>query len=51
MKPVTIDYRDVNDNQTKFEGKTTANIRIDGKERQLELLVTTKQTHPLLGLD
>ena len=51
MKPVTIDYRDVNDNKTKFEGKTTANITIDGKERQLELLVTTKQTHPLLGLD
>ena len=51
MKPVTIDYRDVNDNKIKFEGKTTANIPIDGKERQLELLVTTKQTHPLLGLD
>ena len=51
MKPVTIDYRDVNDNKIKFEGKTTANITIDGKERQLELLVTTKQTHPLLGLD
>ena len=51
MKPVTTDYRDVNDNKIKFEGKTTANIRIDGKERQLELLVTTKQTHPLLGLD
>ena len=41
----------MNDNKIKFEGKTTANIRIDGKERQLELLVTTKQTHPLLGLD
>ena len=51
MKPVTTDYRDVNDNKIKFEGKTTANIRIDGKKRQLELLVTTKQTHPLLGLD
>ena len=50
MKTVTIDYRDVNDNKIKFEGKTTANI-IDGKEKQLELLVTTKQTHPLLGLD
>ena len=48
MKPVTIDYRDVNDNKIKFEGKTTANITIDGKEKQLELLVTTKQTHPRL---
>ena len=51
IKPVTIDYRDVNDNKIKFEGKTTANITIDGNERQLELLVTTKQTHPLLGLE
>ena len=50
IKPVTIDYRDLNDNKIKFEGKTTANIRIDGKERQLELLVTTKQTHPLLWI-
>ena len=32
MKPVTTDYRDVNDNKIKVEGKTTANIRIDGKE-------------------
>ena len=30
MKPVTIDYRDINDNKIKFEGKTTANIEIDG---------------------
>ena len=41
LKPVTIDYRDVNDNKIKFEGKTTANIVIDGTERQLELLITT----------
>ena len=50
MKPVTVDYRDVNDNKIKFEGKTTANIEIDGTKKQLELLIT-KQTHPLLGLD
>ena len=28
-----------------------ANIKIDGKVKQLELLITTKQTHPLLGLN
>ena len=44
MKPVTVDYRDVNDNKIKFEGKTTANIEIDGTKRQSELLITTKQT-------
>ena len=35
----------------KFEGKTTANVEIDCKTRQLELLITTRQTHPLLGLN
>ena len=50
-KPIKIDYRVVNDNKIKFEGKTTANKEIVGTERQLELLITTKQTHPLLGLD
>ena len=49
MKPVTVDYRDVNDK--KIQRKTTFNIEIDGTERKLELLITTKQTHPLLGLD
>ena len=28
-----------------------ANIDIDGNMRQLELLITTEQTHPLLGLN
>ena len=28
-----------------------ANIEIDRKVKQLELLITTKQTHPLLGLN
>ena len=48
---VSEDYRDVNDNKIKFEGKTLANIVIDGKSKQLELLITTKQTHPLLDLN
>ena len=39
MKPVTVNYRDVNDNKTKFEEETTANIGIDGTKRQLELLI------------
>ena len=28
-----------------------ASNEIDGEVRQLELLITTKQTHPLLGLN
>ena len=51
VKPVSEDYRDVNDNKRKFEGKTLRNIEIDGKSKLLELLITTKQTHPLLGLN
>ena len=45
------DYRDVKDNKIKFEGKTIAIVETDGKVRQLELLITTRQTHPLLGLN
>ena len=51
IRPVLEDYRNVNDNKTKFEGKTMANIEIDGKARQLELLITSKQTHLLHGLN
>ena len=51
FKPITVDYRDVNDNTIKFEGRTTANVELDGTKQQLELLVTTKNTHPLHGLD
>ena len=51
MKPVMTEYRDVNVKRIKFERKTTASGEIDGKKHQLELLITTKNTHPLLGLD
>ena len=51
IKLVSEDHRDVNDNKIKFEGKTLANIEIDGKSKQLELLITTKHTHPLLSLN
>ena len=51
LKPITVDYRDVNDNIIKFEGRTTANIELDGTKYQLELLITTKNAHPIMGLD
>ena len=44
-------YRDVNDNRIQFEGKTTAKVEIDGKQKELEILVTTNRTNPLLVLD
>ena len=51
LKPLKIEYRDINDNKIKFEGKTIAIVEIDGKRNDLEILVTTKKTNPLLGLD
>ena len=51
MKPLKTEYRDVNDNRIKFEGKTTATVEINGKRNDLEILITTKKTNPLLGLD
>ena len=41
----------MNDNRIKFEGKTTASVEINGKKNNIEILVTTKKTNPLLGLD
>ena len=49
--PLNEEYRDVNNNKIKFEGKTMANIEIDGEKKKLELLITTKRTNPILGLD
>ena len=51
LKPLKTEYRDVNDNRIKFEGKTTAIVEIHGERNDLEILVTTKKTNPLLGLD
>ena len=51
LHPLETEYRDVNDNRIKFEGKTTAMVNINGKQKHLEILVTTKKTNPLLGLD
>ena len=52
LMPIGIEYRDVNDNRIKFEGKTIASVEVNGKRNNLEvLLITTKKTNPLLGLD
>ena len=51
LKPLKTEYRDVNDNKIQFEGKTTATVEINGQRNNLEVLITTKKTNPLLGLD
>ena len=49
--PIGTEYRDVNDNRIKFEGKTIASVEINGKRNNLEVLIKTKKINPLLGLD
>ena len=54
--PVTLidmyrEYRGVNNNKIKVEGKTTAKVETNGETKNLELLITTKRTNPLLGLE
>ena len=51
MKPLETEYRDVNDNRINFEGKTIAKVNVNGKQKHLEILITTKKTNPLLGLN
>ena len=51
IEPIGTEYRDVNDKRTKFEGKTTAPVEINGKRNDLEVLRTTEKTNPPLGLD
>ena len=51
QQTITMDYGELNDNRKKFERKTTRNVGIDGTKQQLELLITSKNKHPLLGLD
>ena len=43
-------YKDVKD-KIKFVGKTMANKELDGKKMIMELLITRKETSPLLDLD
>ena len=49
--PIGTEYRDVNDNRIKFEGKTIASVEVNGKRNNLEVLITTKKINSLLGLD
>ena len=51
FRPLEAEYRDVIDNRIRCEGKTTANVEVNGTRKELELLKTTKNTNPLLGLD
>ena len=51
LKPLETEYRDVNDNRINFEGKTIAKVNVNGKQKYLEILITTKKTHPPLGLN
>ena len=46
-----MEYRDVNNNWIQFEGNTPAKVEIKGARKDIEILVTTKKTNPLLGLD
>ena len=51
LMPIGTEYRDMNDNRIKFEGKTIASVEVNGKRNNLEVLITTKKTNLLLGLD
>ena len=51
IRPLHTEYRDVNNNNIKFEGKTRSKVEANGETKTLELLITTKKTNPLLGLD
>ena len=49
LKPITVDYWDVNDNKMKYEEKTTANI---GRYKESTGTFDNNQnTHTLLSLD
>ena len=48
---MTEKYKDVNDNNIKFMGKTMANVECEDVKTKLELLITERNTNPLLGLD
>ena len=47
MKPLHSEYRDVNNNKIQFEGKTIANVEINGETKKLELLITTKKNESI----
>ena len=47
MRPLQTEYRDVNNNKIQFEGKTIANVEINGETKKLELLKTTKKNESI----
>ena len=51
LHPLKTEYRDVNDNRIQLERKTMAKVEIDGKQKEREILVTTKRTNTLHGID
>ena len=46
LKPLKTEYRDVNDNKIRFEGKTTAMVEINGQQNNLAILITTRKPTP-----
>ena len=50
LRPLETEYRDVNDNGIRFEGKQRES-RNQRNRKELDILITTKKTNPLLGLD
>ena len=51
LRSMETEYRDVNVSRIHFEGKTTAKVETNGTGKKLEILVSTKKTNPLLGLE
>ena len=51
LQPLETEHRDVNDNRINFEGETIAKVNENGKQKHLEVLISTEKTNPLLGLD
>ena len=47
LGPIGTEYRDVNDNRIKLEGKTSTSVEINGERNDLEILITTRKTNPL----
>ena len=41
LQPLETEYRDVNDNRKIFKGKTIAKVIVNGKQKHLEILIST----------
>ena len=51
IRPANNKYNDVNGNNIKFKGETMAEVESNGIKLKLPLLITEKNTNPLLGLN